>query len=81
MDMVFIDGAHGYNPVLSDTKNAMMLLNERGIMLWDDVDNCHLGSTEAVYSQCLKNNFYFYLISGTKMAVAWKKSRDRKEKR
>ena len=75
MDMIFIDGAHGYYPVLSDTKNAMSILNKNGIILWDDVDNCHLGSTEAVYSQCEKEGFYFYLLSGTKMAVAWKKDK------
>lgn len=75
MDMIFIDGAHGYYPVLSDTQNAMKILNKNGIILWDDVDNCHLGSTEAVYSQCETEGFYFYLISGTKMAVAWKKDK------
>ncbi len=78
MDMIFIDGAHGYYPVLSDTKNAMSILNNKGIILWDDVDNCHLGSTEAVYSQCEKNGFYFYLLSGTKMAVAWRKDSNQK---
>ncbi len=75
MDMIFIDGAHGYYPVFSDTQNAMKILNKNGIILWDDVDNCHLGSTEAVYSQCQKKGFYFYLLSGTKMAVAWKKDK------
>lgn len=73
MDLIFIDGAHGYYPVLSDTKNAIKILNKNGLLIWDDVDNCHLGSTEAVYSQCQKNNLHFFLLSGTKMAVAWKK--------
>ena len=81
MDMIFIDGAHGHDAVLSDTKNAMKLLNKNGIILWDDVDNCHLGSTEAVYSQCEKNNFYFYFISETKIAVAWRRDRNKQEKR
>lgn len=37
MDLVFIDGSHSYEYVLSDTKNARMLLRDgKGWILWDD---------------------------------------------
>lgn len=36
-DVVFIDGNHGYDAVLSDTKNALKLLrNEHSVMIWHD---------------------------------------------
>lgn len=72
MDLIFIDGGHSYEEVLSDTKNAINILKKNGIIIWDDIDNCHLGPTEAVYSLSKKNNFDFYLISGTKMAIAFR---------
>lgn len=73
MDLIFIDGGHSYEEVLSDTKNAIKILNKNGIILWDDIDNCHLGPTEAAFSECKKNNFEFYLISGTKIAIGFRK--------
>lgn len=37
MDLVFIDGSHSYEYVLSDTENARKLLrNGKGWILWDD---------------------------------------------
>ncbi|MEM7365755.1 MAG: class I SAM-dependent methyltransferase [Pseudomonadota bacterium] len=34
--MVFIDGSHAYDYVLSDTRNAMSMVIEGGVILWHD---------------------------------------------
>jgi hypothetical protein len=36
MDVVYVDGAHSYEYVRSDTENALRMLSERGTILWDD---------------------------------------------
>ena len=36
MDMVYIDGAHDYAAVRSDTQNALKLVKDGGWILWDD---------------------------------------------
>lgn len=35
-DLVYIDGAHSYEYVASDTKSARRLANSNGIIVWDD---------------------------------------------
>jgi predicted O-methyltransferase YrrM len=36
MDMVFIDGAHHYSAVKSDTENALKMVKSDGIIIWHD---------------------------------------------
>lgn len=36
MDIVFIDGAHHYNAVKSDTENALKMVKSNGIIIWHD---------------------------------------------
>lgn len=36
MDLVFIDGNHGYENVRSDSRQAFRLLHPGGVILWDD---------------------------------------------
>jgi predicted O-methyltransferase YrrM len=36
IDLVFVDGAHDFETVLSDTKNALKLLRPGGVVLWHD---------------------------------------------
>lgn len=37
IDLVFIDGSHAYDYVVSDTLNALKLLrNEKGVIIWHD---------------------------------------------
>lgn len=44
MDLVYIDGAHTYEYVRSDTARALEMLTPRGIIVWDDY-----GSNPGVY--------------------------------
>lgn len=36
MDLIFVDGSHEYDDVLSDSRNALRMLAPGGIILWDD---------------------------------------------
>jgi predicted O-methyltransferase YrrM len=39
MDIVFIDGAHHYDAVISDTENALKMVKTKGIIIWHDFAN------------------------------------------
>jgi predicted O-methyltransferase YrrM len=36
MDLVFIDAAHHYEAVVSDTENALRMLKPKGVIVWDN---------------------------------------------
>lgn len=38
-DAIFIDASHDYEQVLKDSKNALLALNDNGIIIWHDVYN------------------------------------------
>lgn len=35
-DLIFIDGGHDYETVKKDTENSLLVLEEGGVILWDD---------------------------------------------
>jgi len=72
MDLVFIDGDHRYDGVKSDSRNAFSILSPRGVIIWDDIDRCHLGATKAAMEACEEQGCQMALISGTNMAIAHK---------
>lgn len=39
IDMIFIDGAHTYEYAKNDTKAALAMLSDRGVILWHDYDD------------------------------------------
>jgi len=39
MDVVFVDGSHAYEYVVSDTINALKILKPGGMIIWHDYDN------------------------------------------
>ncbi len=39
MDLVFVDGAHHYDAVVSDTKNGLAMLRPGGYLVWHDFAN------------------------------------------
>jgi hypothetical protein len=45
IDLVYVDGAHTYDYVRSDTRRALDMLSERGTIVWDDY-----GSNPGVYA-------------------------------
>jgi predicted O-methyltransferase YrrM len=36
MDIIFVDGAHDFETVISDTRNALKMLRPGGVVLWHD---------------------------------------------
>lgn len=48
VDFIFIDGGHDYEIVKSDTMNALKMLSENGVIVWDDFNENYPGVIKAV---------------------------------
>ena len=69
VDFVFIDGAHSYDYVLSDTARAQTLLRpEGGIIVWHDYDASFEGVTRAL-NELLKRGVPVKHVAGTSLAL------------
>ena len=66
VDLVFVDGCHLYEGVLSDSRNAFDLLGDSGIILWHDFAGLR-GVTRAV--KRLAKDRPIYHIEGTWLAM------------
>ena len=66
IDMFFIDGAHSYDYVESDTKNALTSLRDNGMILWHDYGNI-LDVVD--YLNALSKSMPVYRIKYTSIAV------------
>ena len=71
IDLVFVDGSHTYDYVLSDSRNAITLLrNEKGIILWHDYSNIYSVLKAINYLQATDSRFAgIRHIEGTRFAV------------
>jgi len=62
--LIFIDGAHDYATIKSDTENAIKIIDKnKGIIVWDDTTHFDVGK----YLPTL--NYPIHIIEGTKLAV------------
>lgn len=79
MDIVFIDGAHDYNAVRSDTQNALKIIRPGGVIIWDDFANYgeQHGVTRAA-CECIPKEEIIQ-IAGTQLAVYRSPSNARSE--
>ena len=66
IDLFFIDGAHSYEYVRSDTENALNTIKPGGIILWHDYTNV-IDVTE--YLNELSSTKPIYRINHTSIAV------------
>lgn len=58
-DFIFIDGGHEYHIVEKDTKNALQMIKEDGIILWHDYESkIHGDVTDFVNNLSIKNTIY-----------------------
>jgi len=55
IDFVFVDGGHDYRTVLSDSQNALKMLTEKGIAVWDDYNIDNDGVFQALNELSLKD--------------------------
>jgi SAM-dependent methyltransferase len=66
VDLVFVDGCHVFDGILSDSRNAFDLLGERGVILWHDFANLR-EVTRAV--KRLASERPLYHLEGTWLAM------------
>lgn len=74
MDIVFIDGAHHYEVVKSDTINALKMVSPGGLVIWDDFANYgnYNDVTRAVLDTLSGDNIV--QIAGTQLALYFQSS-------
>ena len=68
IDMVYIDGAHTYDYVRSDTANALRVLSPTGMIVWDDYTTGS-GVYEHVTEIAASLDHTVFHVFGTRMAV------------
>ncbi len=68
IDLVYIDGAHTYDYVRSDTRNAFELLSARGTIVWDDYGS-NPGVLKLVTELAPTFDRPVYHVFGTRMAI------------
>ena len=69
--VVFVDGSHAYDYVLSDTRAAMTIVEAGGIVVWHDYGIWE-GVTNALDELEEREHFGFRNIRGTSLVI-WKK--------
>lgn len=67
VDWIFIDAAHTYEAVLSDSTNALRMLRPGGIVFWHDVSPRFAGNCRALREICATAPVHH--IAGTSLAV------------
>jgi predicted O-methyltransferase YrrM len=68
MDFVYVDAAHTYEYVMTDSRNALSMLSPTGIIAWDDYTT-GAGVYEAVVALARELDRPMYHIFGTRMAL------------
>ena len=74
VDLIFIDGSHSYEYVLSDSRNAIQMISDQGVIFWHDYGaEWWPGVTQALNElyetdQRFRNMRY---IEGTSLVVLW----------
>lgn len=72
IDLMFIDGSHDYETVLSDSENAMRCVRSGGFIVWHDFNITHLASSAAILEICDRYGLSLSRIDATAMAVVCK---------
>ncbi len=67
IELVLVDGNHGYDSVVADTKSAFGMVAPKGIILWDDVHPAFDGVVRALKQRPEASQIR--RIVGTKLAV------------
>lgn len=72
LDLVFVDGSHSFDYVLSDTRLALRLLRSGGVIIWHDYDGVWPDVTHAlnqIYSENTRLRS-MHSLKGTTLVVA-----------
>ena len=73
IEFCFIDGGHSYHHLESDTRNAMDILAERGVIVWHDYNVQHRDIRRFLRALSLKHKLYH--IEGTRLVIYLKPER------
>jgi predicted O-methyltransferase YrrM len=68
VDLVFVDGAHTYEYVRSDSKNALRMLAPGGVIVWDDCNYQNPGVSKAL-RELHSAGTEVYRVHGARFAV------------
>jgi predicted O-methyltransferase YrrM len=68
VDLVFVDGAHTYDYVRSDSQSALRILAPRGVIVWDDCNYQNPGVSKALH-ELHEAGTEVYRVHGTRFAV------------
>ena len=55
VDLVYIDGSHSYEYVVSDTVNAVAMLRDGGVAIWDDYGSMRSDYGTTIYLEALRD--------------------------
>lgn len=69
MDMVFVDGAHTYDYVRSDSRTALSLARPGGVVVWDDCHLYHPGVAQALV-ELSREGIAVARVNASRLAVA-----------
>lgn len=72
--MVFVDGSHAYDYVLSDTRAAMTIVDPGGLVVWHDYGIWE-GVTNALDELEQRERFGLRNIRGTSLVI-WKRNEE-----
>ncbi len=65
IDFVFVDGCHKYEYILSDSKNALDMVSENGVIAWHDYADYEPGVVQALHE--LKSQIPLKHLEGTSL--------------
>ena len=68
INLVFIDGAHDYDTKKSDTENALKMLADHGVIIWDNYNDVGCPFTTKYLSE-LSHELKIYNLKNTQLAV------------
>ena len=68
VDLVFVDGAHTYEYVRSDSRNALRMLAPAGVIVWDHCNYQNPGVSKALH-ELHEAGTEVYRVHGTRLAV------------
>jgi predicted O-methyltransferase YrrM len=77
VDLIFIDGSHSYEYVLSDSEKAMEMVNRQGVIFWHDYGaEWWPGVTQALNELYMSDKRFRDMrhIEGTSLVVMWHNS-------
>ena len=69
IDLMFIDGNHDYDYVLSDSENAFRCVKEGGFIIWHDFVHDRPYTVKAILDFCHCYNLRLFWIDGTWLAI------------